>query len=104
MHPKQHRKPHWRLLNVLLFIAIGGLIVTHSVHLTPTGHKIALFLCIVISYGLIGLWLKSNDVALQEEYSRQDPAVYGTSKFPTPTQAHFKKVLLFYRNESSSKQ
>jgi hypothetical protein len=106
MRSRKKLKPRWRVLNVITLATIGGLALEHSLHLTPTGHKIILLLIIAVIYGLIGLWVKSNATALEdldaEEYRKQsrDPAVYGTSQFPTRTQAHFRETMSFYHHEA----
>jgi len=110
MRSKRNRRPRWSMLNLIVLAALGGLVLEHNLHLTPTGHKIALFLIVVIIYGLIGLWVKSNATALEdldaEEYRRQsrDPALFGTPAFPTRTQSHFQETVSFYRHESPDKQ
>ena len=110
MRTQRNRKPRWTMLNLIVLGAVGGLVLEHNLHLTPTGHKIILLLIIAAIYGLMGLWVKSNATALEdldaEEYRKRgrDPAVYGTSQFPTRTQAHFQETVSFYRRESLDKQ
>lgn len=111
MRPKRNRRPHWTMLNLIMLATIGGLALEHDLHLTPTGHKIAMFLIVVVIYGLIGLWVKSNADALEdleaEEYRRRqshDPSLYGTPAFPTRTQSHFQETVSFYRHETPDKQ
>lgn len=109
MRSNRNRTPHWNALYLILLMAIGGLVFTHKLHLTPIDHKIVLLLSVVGIYGLIGLWIKSNAEALQDlddaEYRKQsrDPVVYGTRQFPTRTQAYFREVTSFYRHESPDK-
>lgn len=110
MHPKRSRRPRWNTLNLILLLAAGGLFLEHGLRLTPTGHKIALFLVVTIIYGSMALWVKSNAAALQAlddtEYRRQsrDPAVYGTPESPTRTQSHYRDIASFYRHESLDRQ
>jgi hypothetical protein len=110
MRSKRDRRPRWNMLNLIVLAAVGGLALEHSLHLTPTGHKITLFLIIAVIYGLMGLWVKSNATALEnldaEEYRRQsrDPSIYGTPAFPTRTQSHFQETASFYRRESLDKR
>jgi hypothetical protein len=109
MRSQRNRKPRWIMLNLIVLAAGGGLALEHSLHFTPTGHKITLFLIIAVIYGLMALWVKSNASALQDlddmDYRRRsrDPAVYGTSQFPTRTQAHLQETISFYRRESLDK-
>jgi hypothetical protein len=94
------------MLNLILLVAVGGLVLGHGLHLTPIDHRFILFLIILGIYGLIGLWIKSNAAALQdlgaEEYRKQsrDPEVYGTLRFPTRIQSHFRDVAAFYHHKS----
>lgn len=106
MRSKRNRRPRWTMLSLILILAVGGLVLEHSLHLTPIGHKIILFLIMVVTYGLMGLWVKTNSAALEDldaekhqEQSR-DPDVYGTREFPTPAQARFREVVSFYRHVS----
>jgi hypothetical protein len=109
VHSKRNRRPRWNALYLILLMTIGGLVLTPRLHLTSIDHKIVLLLIVVVIYGVIGLWIKSNTEALQDlddaEYRKQsrDPAVYGTRRFPTRTQAHFRDVTSFYRHESPDK-
>jgi hypothetical protein len=110
MRAQRNRKPRWIMLNLIMVATIGGLALEHSLHLTPTGHKIILFLIIAAIYGLMGLWVKSNAAALEdldvEEYRAQshNPAVYGTPAFPTRAQLHYRETVSFYRREALNKQ
>jgi hypothetical protein len=110
MRAQRNRKPRWIMLNLIVLGAMGALVLEHSLRLTPTGHKIILLLIIAAIYGLMGLWVKSNATALEdldaEEYRKRscDPAVYGTSQFPTRTQAHFQETVSLYRRESLDRQ
>ena len=106
MRSKRNRRPRWNALHLILLVVIGGLMLTHRLHLTSIDHKIVLLLIVVAAYGLMGFWIKSNTEALQElddaEYRTQsrDPAVYGTRQFPTRTQAHFRERVSFYRHKT----
>jgi hypothetical protein len=110
MRSKRNRRPRWSVLNLIMLATIGGLALEPFLHLTPTGHKIILLLIIAVIYGLMGVWVKSNATALEdldaEEYRKRsrDPAVYGTSQFPTRTQAHFQETVSLYRREALDKQ
>lgn len=110
MRSERNRRPRWTLLNLIMMATIGGLVLEHSLHLTPLGHKITLFLIIAVIYGLMALWVKSNAMALEdlgaEEYRKQsrDPSLYGTPMFPTRTQAHFQETVSLYRHETLDKQ
>lgn len=110
MRSNRNRRPRWTMLNLIMLATIGGLALEHSLHLTPLGHKITLFLVITVIYGLMALWVKSNATALEdldaEEYRQQshDPALYGTPTFPTRTQSHFQETVSFYRHETRDKQ
>jgi hypothetical protein len=110
MRPKRNRGPHWNVLNLIVLLTVVGMVLEHGLHLTPTGHKIVLLLITIAIYGLMGLWIKSSEVALQDlddmEYRRQscDPATYGTVQFPTRTQAYFRNVLSSYRHELPPKR
>jgi hypothetical protein len=110
MRSKRNRRPRWTMLNLIVLVAGGGLALEHSLHLTPSGHKIILFLIIAVVYGLMGLWVKSNATALKdldaEEYRTQshNPAVYGTPEFPTRAQLHYRETVSFYRRESLDKR
>jgi hypothetical protein len=94
------------VLNLILLLAAGGLFLEHGLHLTPTGHKIVLFLIVLVIYGSMALWVKANAAALQEldeaEYRQRssDMTVYGTPESPTHTQAHYQEIMSFYRHES----
>lgn len=109
MCPKRNRGPRWNRLNLIVLLAVGCLVLEHSVHLTPTGHKVILFVSVGVIYGLMGLWAKANAAALEDldskKYREQsrDPAVYGTREFPTCTQARFREVVSFYRHEAPHK-
>lgn len=109
MHPKRNCKPRWNMLNLIVLLAVGSLILTHGLHLTPTSHKVMLFVIVVVIYGLMGWWVKANTAALEaldaEKCREQscDPIVYGTREFPTPTQARFREVMSFYRHEAPHK-
>jgi len=106
MHPKQSRRPHWITLNLILLLAAGGLFLEHGLHLTPTGHKIALFLIVIALYGSMALWVKANAAALQDlddaECRQRSPdmTVYGTPESPTHNQSHYREITAFYRHES----
>jgi hypothetical protein len=110
MRAQRNRKPRWIMLNLIVLGAVGGLVLEHNLHLTPTGHKIILLLIIAAIYGLMGLWVKSNATALEdldaEEYRTQsrNPAVYGTPEFPTRAQLHYRETVSFYRRESLDKR
>jgi hypothetical protein len=110
MRSNRNRRPRWNMLNLILVLAVGGLALEHRLHLTPTGHTIVLILIVVILYGLMGVWVKSNATALEdldaEEYRKQsrDPAVYGTPEFPTRTQSDFRETVSYYRHESPDKR
>jgi hypothetical protein len=106
MRLKRDRKPRWKILNLIVLLVLGSLILETSLHLTPLGHKITLFLLVIAVYGLIGGWVKANTAALEdldaEKYQEQsrDPALYGTRGFPTRTQARFRQALSLYRHET----
>jgi hypothetical protein len=106
MGSRRNREPHWNMLYLVLPLAVGGLALEHRLHLTPTGHTIVLILIVVVIYALMGLWVKSNAIALEdldaEEYRRQsrDPAVYGTPEYPTRTQSDFRETVSYYRHET----
>ena len=110
MGSKQNRRPRWNMLNLVLLLAVGGLALEHWLHLSRAGHTIVLILMVVVIYGLMGLWVKSNETALEdldtEEYREQsrDPAVYGTPEFPTRTQSDFRETVSYYRHESPDKR
>jgi hypothetical protein len=110
MRSKRNRRPRWSVLNLIMLATIGGLALEPFLHLTPTGHKITLFLIIAAIYGLMGLWVKSNATAVEdldaEEYRIQshNPAVYGTPEFPTRAQLHYRETVSFYRREALDKQ
>lgn len=105
---RSHRphRPRWNALYFILLIAISGLVLTHGLHLASVDHKIVSLLIIVVVYGLMSLWIKSNTEALQDledaEYRQlsRDPAVYGTRQFPTRTQVNFREKVAFYRRET----
>lgn len=93
MRSKRNRLPHWNTLNVILLLAIGGLMLEHYLHLTPIDHKIALYLCVGVSYGLIGLWIKSNGTVLGDldEYRPQHHDVYRDEQFPMGTSSLYQQ-------------
>lgn len=106
MRSKRNHKPRWGMLSLILLLAIGGLALEHNLNLTPTGHKIALFLVIIVIYGLIGLWIQSNAPALQDlddiehRKQRRAPAAKGTPESPSFEQTHFQEVASLRRPES----
>ncbi len=109
MNPQRNCGPRWNRLNLIVLLAVGCLVLEHGLHLTPTGHKVILFVIVGVVYGLMGLWAKANAAALEDldsekhrEQSR-DPAVYGTREYPTCTQARFREVMSFYRHEAPPK-
>jgi hypothetical protein len=110
MRSKRNRGPRWNTLNLIILLALGGLVLEHRLHLTPTGHTIVLILIVAILYGLTGLWVTSNAMALEdldaEEYRQRssDSAVYGIPEFPTPTQSDFWETWSYYRHESPDRR
>jgi hypothetical protein len=105
MRPKRNRGPRWNRLDLIMLLAVGGLILEHGLHLTPTGHKLVLCVIVGVVYGLMGKWVSANAAALQDldtekcrEQSR-DRAIYGTQESPTRVQARFREVMSFYRHE-----
>ncbi len=92
-----------------MLLAVGGLILEHSLHLTPIGHKVILSVIVVVVYGLMGLWVKANTATLDTldaEKCRQqsrDPVLYGTQEFPTRVQARFREVMSLNRHEAPHK-
>lgn len=109
MRPKRNRGPRWNGLDLIMLLAVGGLILEHSLHLTPIGHKVILSVIVVVVYGLMGLWVKANTATLDTldaEKCRQqsrDPVLYGTQEFPTRVQARFREVMSLNRHEAPHK-
>ncbi len=96
MSPKQNRRPGWKVLYQILLLAIGSLALEHMLHLTPIEHKLTLLLIVVVIYGAIGLWLKSNAADLERPESRT-PAPYKT---PASTPTSLREGVSFYQRET----
>ncbi|NLF79458.1 MAG: hypothetical protein GX573_27510 [Chloroflexi bacterium] len=96
MCPKRNRRPRWYVLDLIMLLAVGALVLEHSLNVTPIGHKVILSVIVVAVYGLMGSWVKANTAtldALDAEKCREqsrDPAIFGTQEFPTHTQARFR--------------
>ena len=109
MRPKRNRGPRWNRLDLIMLLAVGGLILEHSLHLSPIGHRGILSVIVVVVYGLMGLWVKANTATLDTldaEKCRQqsrDPATFGTQESPTYTQARFREVMSFNRHDAPHK-
>ena len=106
MWPKRNGGPRWNRLNLLVLLAIGGLILECGLHLRPTAHKVLLVVSIVGIYGLMGLWVKANTAALEawDIEKHREPAhdltKYVTQAPPTDTQARLREIRPFYRHET----
>ena len=106
MRSKRNPRPHWKRLYLIVLMMIGGLMLEHSLQLTSLERKVAISLVVVVIYGLIAGWIRTNTAALQdldaEKYRElsHNPAVYGTKAFPTCTQAHFREVMAFSQHKS----
>jgi hypothetical protein len=52
---------HWLQLYAVFALSIGALMFEHQMNLTSLDHKIVMLLIVVVIYGLLGLWIKSNE-------------------------------------------
>lgn len=109
MCPKRNRGPRWNRLILLVLLTVGGLVLEHDLHLSPTGHKLVLFVIVGVIYGSMGLWARVNAVALEDwdaarfrEQSR-NPVKPGTRAPLTHTQARFREFVSLYRHEIHGK-
>ena len=110
MCSKRNRGPRWNMLTLVLLLAVGGLVLEHWLHLTRTGHTIVLILMVVVIYGLMGLWVKSNETALEdldaEVYRNQsrEAAAHGTPEYPTRSPSGLQETVSYYRHETLDRQ
>ena len=110
MGSERNRRPHWNMLTLVLVLAVGGLALERTLHLTATDHTIVLILMVVVIYGLMGLWVKSNETALEdldaEEYRKQsrESAAHGTPEYPTRSPSGLQETVSYYRHETLDRQ
>lgn len=58
------RKPMWWLLYLLIPLLIGLLILDQDLVLSLLGHEIVQFGILLVFFGLVVLWVRSNSAAL----------------------------------------
>ena len=81
------RRPAWWQLYLLGLAIVGLLILGARAHLSPSGHELAAIATLLVVYGLIELWLRTNWRALVSagmEEQRQAPPVRRTLVAPEP--------------------
>jgi hypothetical protein len=92
-------RPRWNTLYrfMLLFVLLLGL--ETRLHLGVVEHKLVLFLLVLIMYGAMAGWLRSNAEVMQQENQDVSPQrsprreAYGTAEFQTATQVHYRAAL-----------
>jgi hypothetical protein len=69
----QKRGPRWGLLYMIVPLAVGLLWLQLQTPLPEAGHKVAEVGVILLTYGLVALWLWANRLAiLHEDYRRHE--------------------------------
>lgn len=89
-----------RLLNRALLLEIGLLALASQLHVTPTVHKLMLCLIVGTFYGVMGLWVRSNEAALDEKITPQNgppPADAWTRRVPPAPQPRRRAGVLWHR-------
>ncbi|HEY0733700.1 MAG TPA: hypothetical protein VGD69_02240 [Herpetosiphonaceae bacterium] len=61
---KYSLRPRWWILEILMVLMIGMLLIEPSVPLTPSWHKAASLILVIIVFALVGLWVHVNRAAL----------------------------------------
>jgi hypothetical protein len=65
--PDNNTRPKWRLLNLIVLLAIGLLVLGERANLSPLGREAVEIAIVLAAFGLIGLWLRANAAALARE-------------------------------------
>lgn len=111
MRARQYHRPRWNMLALILIVAVCGLAAEHNLHLTPAGHKVALLVIIVVGYGSLGVWVKSNEVALEtldieadRKQNRDNPELGGTPQLSPATPIHLNVTMSESLNERKGAQ
>lgn len=60
-------RPKWRLLNLIVVLAFGLLALDARAHFSQVGHEAAEIGIVLVTFGLIGLWLLTNAGAISRE-------------------------------------
>jgi hypothetical protein len=60
-------RPKWRLLNLIVLLAVALLVVDSRAHLSQLGHELAEGAIVLATFGLLGLWLSANAEAIRQE-------------------------------------
>ena len=64
-----YSKPAWWVIGALLMVFMGLLLLDHYARLSPGWHHVFLLAIIVLVYGGMSLWLRTNREALVEQES-----------------------------------
>jgi hypothetical protein len=110
MASKRTRTPRWKTLNVILLVAGGAMVLERRVSLTPADHKIVLIVLVLALYTLIGLWVRSNAMELQEmDYAdhreqTRDPRARRQPDATTVTASRISEGMSYFRAEAAEKR
>ena len=64
---RNNSRPKWRLLNLIVALAIGLLALDARAHMSLIGHEASEIVIVLALFGLIGLWLRANAGAIAGE-------------------------------------
>jgi hypothetical protein len=68
----QKRGPQWGILYLVLPLAVGLFWLEVKAPLSEAGHRVAQVCVMLLTYGLVALWLRANRLAiLNEDYRKQ---------------------------------
>ena len=65
--PNNTTRPKWRLLDLIIVLAVGLLALDARAHLSQIGHEAAEVGIVLVIFGLIGLWLWTNADAISSQ-------------------------------------
>lgn len=71
--PYQKRRPKWRILYLILPLSGGLFWLEMKAPLSEVGHRAAQVGIVLLTFGLVELWLRTNRLAfLNEDYRKQE--------------------------------
>ena len=68
-------KPKWWRLYAIVPVTLALLMVDSQLALPPLGHKLVEILIVLVTVGLMGLWVLANAVALEGSDAAEQPAL-----------------------------
>jgi hypothetical protein len=100
---KNHARPKWWLLYLTFPLLIGLFMLDHHLELPQRGHTVVQIGILLLVYGLIHLWVKTNSIAISDLEQRQYLGSIIVTRIPPYRMMGISKCLMYQLSDSELK-